>query len=146
MSLTIYTDRKQIPAGVEIIEDNDAQFAFTGVKVNDTTKALVKEIDEGDLVSASRFVDRFGVSLYTSELSTGSKTAINVDTNPDKVVNVVECGLNAITSIVENCRTGMILNEYECGGYGTGLDVNIDIIYNGVHYTNSDDFEEIFER
>lgn len=91
------------------IVDIDAEFSKTLIKVDENIKNIVKAIDEGELVDSNKFIDRFGVSLYVSELSTGCKVAICTYYNPDFIVDTQECGLNARDAIFNYCENGKIL-------------------------------------
>jgi hypothetical protein len=93
---------------------NDIEKEFLSLKLNCTAeeKAVVKLIDKGELIDSNSFIDRFGYKLYTSSLSTGCKTALCVINNPDKVINLVECGLNARDIIISIIRNGMIYLDY----------------------------------
>ena len=72
----------------------------TRVSVDSTDAKLVEVIDEGKLIDSRTFVDRFGVTLYTSCLSTGCKAALLVN-NIDDVVDLRECGINAISAYLQ---------------------------------------------
>ena len=91
------------------IVDIDAAFSKLILEADDNMNNLVKSIDGGTLIDSYTFFDRFGVKLYVSELSTGCKAAICVYCNPDKIVDLQECGLNARDAIFNYCENGMVL-------------------------------------
>lgn len=91
------------------IIDIDAAFSQLIVHVDEKIKRMVKVIDQGELIDSNRFVDRFGVNLYLSELSTGCKAAICTYFHPEAIVDLQECGLNARDAIFNYCENGKIL-------------------------------------
>lgn len=91
------------------IIDVEAVFSQTLITVDDNVKNIVKAIDQGELIDSNRFIDRFGVSLYLSELSTGCKAAICTYFHPEDIVDLQECGLNARDAIFNYCENGRIL-------------------------------------
>lgn len=91
------------------IIDIDAAFSQLIVHVDENIKRMVKVIDQGELIDSNRFVDRFGVNLYLSELSTGCKAAICTYFHPEAIVDLQECGLNARDAIFNYCENGKIL-------------------------------------
>lgn len=91
------------------IVDIDAEFSKILITVDDNMRRIVKAIDQGELIDSNKFIDRFGVSLYLSELSTGCKAAICVYINPKLIVDTQECGLNARDAIFNYCENGKIL-------------------------------------
>ena len=86
------------------IVDINAEFSKTLIAVDDNTKRIVKAIDQGELIDSNKFKDRFGVSLYVSELSTGCKAAICAYYHPELIVDTQECGLNARDAIFNYCE------------------------------------------
>lgn len=91
------------------VVDIDAAFSKLEINVNEAIKNIVKAVDLGDVVDGTTFVDRFGVKLYLSELSTGCKAAICVVLMPDKIIDLQECGLNARDAVFNYCENGKIL-------------------------------------
>lgn len=91
------------------IVDIDAAFSKLKLSVNDVTKNIIRAIDLGEMIDATTFVDRFGVTLYLSELSTGCKAAICVALLSDKIIDLQECGLNARDTVFNYCEDGKIL-------------------------------------
>lgn len=91
------------------IVDIDAEFSKTLIIADDNTKRIVRAVDQGELIDSNKFIDRFGVSLYVSELSTGCKAAICTYYHPESIVDTQECGLNARDAIFNYCEDGKIL-------------------------------------
>lgn len=68
-----------VPSGMELIRDPEAYFSCLELRCDDIDRDLVRVIEEGTLLDGSRFLDRFGVTLYTQQLSTGCKAALMVN-------------------------------------------------------------------
>lgn len=130
MSLVIYRTKEEVPDGFEVIEDNDEFFdyATTLDPSSDVQNLIVSKIDEGKIVSAQTFIGRtpeFG-TLFKNNLSTGSKTLLNIINHKDICFDCVECGYNAIA-----------LLPYLTDGYAivrnllvpVDKDIKCDIIY-----------------
>ena len=96
-----------VPSGMELIRDPEAYFSCLELRCDDIDRDLVRVIEEGTLLDGSRFLDRFGVMLYTQQLSTGCKAALMVN-NSDKVIDLRECGVNAISAILSLCKSGRV--------------------------------------
>lgn len=118
-----------LPKGLELIRDPDAVFMETKLAADSTDAKLVEVIDGGKLVDGQTFVDRFGVTLYTSNLSTGCKAALLVN-NTDNVVDLRECGINAISAIFSFCHKGHVtlsLPGLDLTDFSEGAEVAINI-------------------
>ena len=95
MSLTIYSDRHRPPEGVNIITQNDVYFngavELTGSKLE---AVILHHIDRARYCSSRSF---YGISSGTvpvdkNQLSTGTKTLLNVLSNPALCFDLRECG------------------------------------------------------
>ena len=91
------------------IVDVDKEFAKLKIKCSAYERKVIELIDKGKLLDGKSYIDRFGFKLRLSEISSGSKTALCVINNPDKIVDTAECGLNALSAIICVCRNGNIL-------------------------------------
>lgn len=132
--------REDPPEGVEIIHDTEAAFMLLVPKYSKLTATLMKEIEDATYMNEAEFVDRFGRTLPISRLSTGCKTAIVVEHNPEEVVDLLECGYNARDAIIRNIRSGKVLfryNDISIDYPGSG-DYAIDVLFDGVHFTSLD--------
>lgn len=112
--LTIYLDRKDIPDGMVVIEDMEKAFICNRIKLSGTEeeRAIIETIEEGAWRDTNRFEDRFGTLLYLTELSTGSKAALAIlNGESNEVYNLIECGSNAISAILNHCKRGSVLLE-----------------------------------
>lgn len=125
------------------IIDIDAAFSQLIVNVDENTKRMVKAIDQGELIDSNRFIDRFGVNLYLSELSTGCKAAICTYFHPEAIVDLQECGLNARDAIFNYCENGKILLH----DFGVTVNSNnsrkTPILYAGKQFTLEEFNDEV---
>lgn len=111
------------------VRDPEAYFVKIKISCDDTDKRLVSIIDEGVLVDSSRFLDRFGVTLYTSQLSTGCKAGLLVN-NSDAIIDLRECGMNALSAILSLCKNGRVAMPMPCGDltdYTEGHEISVRI-------------------
>ena len=118
-----------IPKDKDLIQDPEVAFLMTRISADSTDAKLVEAIDEGRLIDGRTFVDRFGVTLYTSCLSTGCKAALLVN-NTDAVVDLRGCGFNALSAIFSFCRDGNIalaLPGLDLADLSEGAEVAINI-------------------
>lgn len=111
MCLTVYRDRSSVPSNVRIVDVNDSYFdARTLLKNTALEKEILKTIDKAECSSPLTFIgrDKRLGSLNKSCLSTGSKTLLNIISNPDVCFNVCECGNNAL-KFIPKMRSGIVL-------------------------------------
>ena len=134
-------ERHSPPADGEIIRNPEAAFLELRVTRSNLTETLMREIDKAEYVNEVLFIDRFGCTIPISRLSTGCKTAIVVEHNPDKIVDLIECGYNARDSIIRNIKSGKVLFRYDdiSIDYPGFNDYAIDVLFDGVHFTSLDD-------
>lgn len=97
--------------GVEIIRDVENAFRKVNLTGSEKEKLIMREIDLAEYRDSNTFIDRYGVVLYYDMISTGCKGALVVLHNPDKAVDIVECGYNARDVIINYCTDGTILLE-----------------------------------
>ncbi len=131
----------------ELVEhDIEKLFFSTTIENNEATRKLLKQIENAEYISSSKYKDRFGIILSINDLSTGTKAALCVLYHPDKIIDLVECGNNAIDAIIENCKDGYILDSEHTAAYysaGTGISVEFD----GKTFTSVDSLNDyIAER
>jgi hypothetical protein len=136
MSLKVYAAREEVPEGIEIIDYNDDFFnANTLLNNSEFEKVVLSSIDKARFQSAETFIgrtERFG-GLSTFMLSTGSKTLLNIEKNPNICFNVCECGNNALC-LLPLLSKGNVLWENPVAVYrGSG---KCDIEYKGKKFTN----------
>jgi len=102
--LLVYDDRTK-PEGVVL--NNESAFLKYEVQDCEYTRKVIKEIEEGEFLDSRSFIDKFGYKVYLENISTGSKTLLNIYHNPDKVFFVGEIGANA-TRLLEDIPSGKI--------------------------------------
>lgn len=88
------------------IEDLFSSINLTG---SAEEKRVIELIEKGKYNDSVSFIDRFGVKLPITELSTGCKTALCIINNPNIEIDTQECGINAVDVIVSVIRKGNIL-------------------------------------
>lgn len=141
MSLYVYTDRKEVPDGMLVVDDNDVFFnGHTLLDNSDFEKEVLKKIDKATYVSQRSFKGRsalFG-DLDRNLLSTGTKTLLNIEKNKNECFNTVECGMNAL-SMIRLLTSGNVLIEHRCILY-YGDEEDCDIVFNDKRFLNFYDF------
>jgi hypothetical protein len=97
----IYTN-KDLLSEQELIEFNDAYFNV--ITYNDgftePDKRIMEKIDNAQIIDINKIETPYGIGAITN-LSTGCKTLINILHNSNKVINISECGENAVNLISE---------------------------------------------
>lgn len=118
---------------------SDIEMAFKKVRLTGTEDEInvMQMIDGATYNDSESFVDRFGYKLHLSELSTGCKAALVVIHNPDKIVNIIECGFNARDVIISFCKNGAILLDDDGVTYQKYSD-NIEVRVDDYVFTNVD--------
>lgn len=114
-----------------VINLNDGYFSkFTfDLLEYELSKKIVMNIDGVELTNDFMIVSKFtDGKVDLSKLSTGCKTALNVVSNPDKVFDIFECGLNAITEIYKT-GIGNIYTKELILPFGMDFDCDINLIY-----------------
>ena len=141
MSLTVYLG--SIPTDLELVHDVQKQFMCTRVKGTTLDKSLIHNIEQGEYLSSQYFQDRFGAKLPIMSLSEGCKAALCVANYPDKVIDLIECGNNAIRHIFESVSTGNVLirEPHLLSGLGT-----IDIMIDSVRFTSGAEYNDYIEN
>lgn len=142
MSLHVYINREEIPKGMLVVDDNDVFFnGHTLLDNSDFEKEVLRKIDKATYSSPYSFRGRTSIfgDLDRTKLSTGCKTLLNIEKNPNGYCfNTVLCGMNALCEI-RNLTDGSVLIEHKCILYYED-ESNCDIIYNGNRYLDFYDF------
>lgn len=145
MSLNVYTGRKYVPSGMEVVDRVSAYFDVT-VQITecDLVKHVIEEIDESKWFSRYAFQSRFphmgNVSI--NNLSSGSKTILCVYYCPDVCFNVRSAASNATDFLFQNIQHGHLLVPYQID-IGDG---GCDIIVNGhEHFQDMEDFRRFMD-
>lgn len=92
-----------------IINFNDEYFCGTYMNYSftDLDKKIIKQIDSAVIIDDDKIQTPFGIASI-EDLSTGCKTLININHNPNKIISIVECGDNAIDCLFENFYNGEV--------------------------------------
>ena len=137
MSLYIYDKDDGI---TDVVKCNDSYFE-TGRSIPDTS--LVKNelniIEKAYRASRYTFVGRdteFG-ELNSVNLSTGTKTFLNIYKNPDVCFDVCECGVNVLEFMLKNLTVGTIFWHTPIIAVEDAL---CDVIYKGRHFDRISNF------
>ena len=114
MSLNVYTRKDFIPSGVVLIDSNDSYFEGCGL-IPDTelSHLILREIDKATRASDLYFTPRnpdVG-NLSRNNLSTGTKTLLNIINTPSLCFSLVECGDNAL-ELLPLIRHGNVFWEH----------------------------------
>lgn len=130
--LHVYLNEKDVPKGTDIIPSNDALFDLNvgRLNVDDTIRAIIKEIDNAEYIGNYKVETRFGIVADMTDLSTGCKAAINVYVFPDKMINCIECGDNAL-QVIFRLKNGNILCKYAPAYLNMTVQVNVMLHHNG---------------
>ncbi len=111
--ITIFKDKKDIPADMEYVELNDIFFNQNTVSLmDDRANAIISKIDESELIGKYKIKSKFnGVMLDVDRLSTGCKTVLNIMYSPQKVFCLKECGDNAL-EVLYHLESGAVYSDY----------------------------------
>lgn len=111
--ITIFKDKRDIPANIEYIELNDLFFNQNTVFLIDKrAEKIIETIDSAKLISKYKICSRFdGIALNIDSLSAGCKTVLNVLYYPDKAFCLKECGNNAL-EVLYGLENGYVCSEY----------------------------------
>ena len=135
MSLRIYTDKKDIPSNLTVINYNDKFFDGVTLSDSEISNKIMNAVDHAKYSSPNTFVGRdesLG-NLNKEHLSTGCKTLLNIISNPDKCFDVIECGQNAL-ALIPFIKEGNILWKTPVLHFRGNAEC--DILIDGKHFTN----------
>lgn len=133
MSLKVYIENTEIPAGVEVICKNDEFFdKNTKLVDNEFTRGVLKDIEEAEYIDEETFLDDMLGVMSRKDLGVTAKAILNIAANPDKCVSLVECQLEALVKMCE-LHDGMVYWPWNVGAY---LETPCDIEFRGHKYTD----------
>lgn len=146
MSLNIYVHNSDFTDNSNFVKD--VELAFKSIKIQRSSFNVdaIRTIDKGVYNDSTSFIDRFGFKLYLDDLSTGCKAAICANSLPDAVVNTIECGINALSFIVTNCKSGNILVSNESLIFTGESSAIIDVVFNGVKFNSLGDLNNYLKE
>lgn len=134
MSLHLYLEKSEIPEGMRYIDSNDEYFNAKGVIPNtDFARMVLKDIDKAERLSDNTFLGRDTAlgAMYSNYLSTGTKTVLNVLSNPQHCFNASECGRNAASILISLPDGNIYWSSPMFRIRGSG---KCDVICRGRHY------------
>lgn len=99
-----------VPQDKKLIRDVEKYFRMVNFSDTEINRLIVEELEEGKLISRYAFIDRFGYIIPIEFLSTGCKAALMVH-NSDYVIDLLECGRNAINVIFNRCDGSVALRK-----------------------------------
>ena len=116
-----------VKSGKGYVKYNDEFFDANkdALVMDDTIRYLLKKIDGSAYESGTTMRTRYGEFLDIENSSTGCKTAINVYLNPDKIIDCMECGANALVEILKLGRGNIIAHFAPEAGKDTEINVNL---------------------
>lgn len=98
-------------------------------------KKIIADIEQGEYVSNTEYKDRFGRTLPIWYMSTGCKIALCVANLPDTLIDLIECGDNALVAIFKYCNKGNVRLFDDSKEIVVDKDFNCDIQFDGYHFT-----------
>ena len=109
MALTILFNGEYNGPRENVIDDVEQEFDAIKLTGTEVEASILLTIEKAKFNSEYSIIDRFGYKLRKEDISNGCKAALCVLNNPNKIVDLKECGLNARDAIVNFCRDGAIL-------------------------------------
>lgn len=108
--LNLYLREDGIPE-VDTIVDVERAFEEVVLTGSPEEHRMLEEIEHAKYKDSHHFIDRFGNTLYISNLSTGCKAALVVIHNPEKLVDLRECGWNARDAVFTLQRGNVLVSD-----------------------------------
>lgn len=115
--ITIYKNKGDFTSrnfpNIICVDVNDVYFnSITSQLIDDRARAIISKIDGAVLEEKYKIRSKFNDTLLDiDKLSTGCKTALNVLYNPLVLVNIKECGDNAL-EVIFGMEDGSIYSDY----------------------------------
>lgn len=108
--LTLYLDYLDKSLEKDVVCDVEKEFETFELCGSEDERLFINKIEKGQYNSEDNlsFIDRFGFKLHKNQMSTGCKAALCVLRNPDKIIDLSECGLNARDIILSFCKNGAV--------------------------------------
>lgn len=135
MAVNIYLGQENLPKDKKFVFDVESAIYLVNVEGTAFQRKVLMEIEQGSYGDSRRWVDRFGSTLYYSDMSTGAKILFELDAL-DMVINCVEIGNNALGLIqyIEDCHVYLDSNDIIVP-YNL-CDIKIKV--NGISFDNND--------
>ena len=147
MSLNIYLTREEVPKAMKIVDLNDDWFNFhTELKNSEFEKEVLMVIDKAKFLGSNSFVGRSdeNTPINKNNLSTGTKTLLNIYNHKDVCFNTIECGYNALELLIK-LKDGNVLYDRDMV-FPPSISEGADIICRGHHFTDLIDFMQFIDE
>lgn len=130
--LNVYLDKRDVPSGIKVQDFNDMLFDTNVGKINidKNVVSIIKSIENADYLGDFKVKSKYGIIVDILEISTGCKAAINIYSFPDKFINCIECGDNALHTIFRFNR-GNIVCKFAPSYTNYKVPVDIMLHHNG---------------
>ncbi len=137
--MNIYFRDENLPK-LDIITDVEREFDNLKLTGSFLENLVINKIELGSFKDALHFTDRFGDKLPINFMSTGCKAALVVLNNPDKLVDLKECGLNARDTIITYLDGNVLLTFSTITFYNENFHDknNIKVCLDNYVFTNLD--------
>lgn len=116
------------------IYDVEGFFFTHKMKYSEIVKKAVQQIEQGQFLDLHQYQDRFGIRRSTFELSTGCKSIFCIESYPDFIINLMECGINARDFIIANCNQGSVFMPESGITFSYAYGKQTDILLEGYHF------------
>lgn len=136
----IYVDGLDSPA--DAILDVEAFFSQVKLTGDAAERFFIREIDYGTYNDNFTFFDRNLCKLYRENLSTGCKIALIVYHYPNKVINCIEAGDNAISAIFRVCERGNLIFSNVRHSISDWKSVSTEILFNNFLFSSVKEFSD----
>lgn len=127
--LNIYFHNEDNLPEAQTVHNVEEEFDKLRLNGTELDKKLIEVIEQGQYLDCYSYIDRWGYKLPIDDMSNGCKAALCVANNPDKIIDLIECGLNARDVIINYCTEGsIIISDYGIiiRQYVRTIDVHID--------------------
>lgn len=147
MSLYLYREKSEIPANMPYILNNSAYFKALSIPQTDQALEVLQKVEQAEYVSSLFFQSKkfkFG-AMNKAYLSTGTKTLLNILTDPDVCFDIIECGVNVITQLLKFTSGHVYIGSVAIQSEGSPADT-CDIVYRNKRYTNLGEFADVINN
>lgn len=117
----IYTDKKETS---DWILKNDLYFNLytSNFPLTESDVEAIAVIDAAKVTADNHIETKYGLGTIRN-LSSGCKTYLNIVKNPDKVVNVEECGGNVLEQLFKMDEIRIYMGRPERFAIGNGVEI-----------------------
>lgn len=143
MSLHVYRRVEDLPKGMKYVKENDTYFNMRGSLDKDDILQvnILRDIEKAEIISDKTVkgenYDILG-STGLKDLSTGTKTLLNINSNPDICFDTIECGDNVLEYLRHFNKGNIIWKEPVL--LLSDTDYSCDIEYKGIIFNSYPEF------